>query len=665
MRRLTALVASLLGVPALAQASVITVRSVSDDGAGCTLRDAIRTAQNAPSYAGLGGCDPGSNGADRIVVPAGTFRLTAGQANDDSGAGGDLDIRESVIIEGAGAATTIIDGSGRDRVFHIMGAGVRAEISALTVTQGNASGNDGGGIYVMEGAHLVLDRAVVSHNQANIGGGGVDSFGDLTISNTIIENNRTQNDGGLRCLATCTGRLIDVIVRNNTATGNVGGGLGAAGNLYLERVQVLDNTHTGRDGAGGLSCLQFAGGQNTITVVDSLIARNTTGGDGGGIRVSTIGGFFDGEPRLTVVNTTIVGNRAARGAGLSISLGRASLSSVTIADNQATGEGGGVLRTGGRLEARNTLVARNRAARGEDCRGTISSLGHVVVARGQDCSVEGGAGNTVGMEVALAPALADNGGASQTVALLANSVAVNAGDPAGCGDGARLLTNDQRGPGFPRVVGGRCDVGAFELAGTCGNGTREAGERCDDGNPNDGDCCSSACVPTNSGMTCDDGNAVTTGDACTPQGSCIGTSPTCGDRVIDQAAGETCDDGNRDDTDLCNGMCRDTVCGDGIIQAARAEACDDGLDNSDTMPGACRTNCQRPSCGDGVVDPGESCTAPDGGTFDSGGGGGGGGETDESGCGCGQRRPGSHLVEVAAVLLVVAVLRRRRPTTAG
>ena len=39
------------------------------------------------------------------------------------------------------------------------------------------------------------------------------------------------------------------------------------------------------------------------------------------------------------------------------------------------------------------------------------------------------------------------------------------------------------------------------------------------------------------------------------------------------------------------------------------EACDEGGDNSDTAPGACRTDCSEPYCGDGVVDTpdGEEC----------------------------------------------------------
>ena len=57
--------------------------------------------------------------------------------------------------------------------------------------------------------------------------------------------------------------------------------------------------------------------------------------------------------------------------------------------------------------------------------------------------------------------LQNNGGPTQTHALLAGSPAIDASDPGGCRDslGAPLLT-DQRG--FPRPVVG-CDIGAFEV----------------------------------------------------------------------------------------------------------------------------------------------------------------------------------------------------------
>ena len=55
--------------------------------------------------------------------------------------------------------------------------------------------------------------------------------------------------------------------------------------------------------------------------------------------------------------------------------------------------------------------------------------------------------------------LQDNGGPTFTHALLAGSPAIDAGDPAFVGP----PDYDQRGIGFPRVVNGRIDIGAFEV----------------------------------------------------------------------------------------------------------------------------------------------------------------------------------------------------------
>src|SRR5207248_424021 len=91
-------VATLLGA-ILAQPgrAAILVTTTSDGGPG-SLRDAILGANATP-------------GADVITLPAGTYTLTIAGADEDAGATGDLDITDDLTINGAGAATTIIDGS--------------------------------------------------------------------------------------------------------------------------------------------------------------------------------------------------------------------------------------------------------------------------------------------------------------------------------------------------------------------------------------------------------------------------------------------------------------------------------------------------------------------------------------------------------------------------
>jgi uncharacterized membrane protein YgcG len=86
----------------------------------------------------------------------------------------------------------------------------------------------------------------------------------------------------------------------------------------------------------------------------------------------------------------------------------------------------------------------------------------------------------------------------------------------------------------------------------------------------------------------------------------IGWAPFCGNGQIDQQ--EECDNGaNNSDTvpGACRTNCTLSHCGDGVLDSG--EQCDNGANNSDTAPGACRTTCVKASCGDGVVDPGEQC----------------------------------------------------------
>ncbi|MEQ9499453.1 MAG: choice-of-anchor Q domain-containing protein [Deltaproteobacteria bacterium] len=475
-------------VTSTAHAATIVVGATDDGGQNCTLRDALRTAQNAPSYAGIGGCSAGSAGVDTIMLGAGTYQLGIGGMFEDNAEAGDLDIREDVEIVGAGPSATTIDAQGVDRAFHLPVAGVQGTLRQLSIVNGNPGQDDGGGVLVAQGAILSMSDARVASCQSFLGGGGIDSLGMMTLERVILEGNTTENDGGFRCLTTCVGSVTDVIVRNNTATGLVGGGAGAAGSLTAIRTQIIDNVHTGPLGAGGFSALQVSGGNNTITFIDSVIARNTTAGEGGGFRVGTIGGLFDGNPNVTLINTTIANNQGGQGGGLSIVAGQATLSNVTITDNTAATSGGGVWRQNGALRMQNSIVARNNGP-GPDCSGQIDSLGYVLVANGAGCTVSGGNGNLVGDAPpidAMLGTLGDFGGGTLTVPLLPGSPALDSGDPAGCTANGQPLNTDQRGS--PRPSGAACDRGAYELQDgpARDGGVRDGNANIDAGPPRDG-----------------------------------------------------------------------------------------------------------------------------------------------------------------------------------
>jgi cysteine-rich repeat protein/YVTN family beta-propeller protein len=149
---------------------------------------------------------------------------------------------------------------------------------------------------------------------------------------------------------------------------------------------------------------------------------------------------------------------------------------------------------------------------------------------------------------------------------------------------------------------------------TCGDGNVDAGEQCDDANADDTDACLSSCIAATCGdgfvragvEDCDDAgaNSDVTPDACRSDCSAAG----CGDGVTD--SGETCDDGNAANDDACLDTCEAASCGDGYVRTG-VEDCDDGGSNSDTLADACRLDCSSPSCGDGVADGGEACDGAD------------------------------------------------------
>ena len=88
----------------------------------------------------------------------------------------------------------------------------------------------------------------------------------------------------------------------------------------------------------------------------------------------------------------------------------------------------------------NTIIAGNSKS---DCVGTINSNGNNLLGSLNNCTVNGG-GVTVA-DPKLGP-LRNNGGPTQTHALLAGSPAIDGGNPSGCRDNAgMLLPTDQRG----------------------------------------------------------------------------------------------------------------------------------------------------------------------------------------------------------------------------
>src|ERR1051325_10831824 len=193
---LATLVCSLIALTA--HAAVIEVEGPQDslDGAPlinhCTLRKAIINANT--DSAAYPQCAAGS-GLDTIVfLSPMTISLTKSGISEEDALTGDLDITDSLIIEGPAT----IDGAGLDRIFDInphVGAHITVTLDNLNLRNGRGPGG-AGAIYV-NGATSVtaMTNCTISGNHSAFHAGAAWLVGATTITNTTIAGN--SSDTGL------------------------------------------------------------------------------------------------------------------------------------------------------------------------------------------------------------------------------------------------------------------------------------------------------------------------------------------------------------------------------------------------------------------------------------------------------------------------------------
>jgi CSLREA domain-containing protein len=263
----------------------------------------------------------------------------------------------------------------------------------------------------------------------------------------------------------------NVTITDVTLTGGEGGGTffgtfgdaggaiaGYACTLLLDRVHVTNNTP---DSDGGGIYLE----DGHLRIRNSAISYNVA---------SVCGGINVGGPSssLQVVNSTISGNWATSGTGGGVcTTAPADFRNVTISGNQAS-QGGGIFQTANTLSLVNTIVSGNTAGSFPEIflqGGTVNSTGYNLIG---DSAGDAASTNLPIMfqttdildTAPLLTPLGDYGGPTPTHAIQLGSPAADAGRQAFAIDFDGLpLQTDQRGNGFPRLVGNGVDMGAFEV----------------------------------------------------------------------------------------------------------------------------------------------------------------------------------------------------------
>jgi hypothetical protein len=236
-------------------------------------------------------------------------------------------------------------------------------------------------------------------------------------------------------------------IANGHFSGN-GGAIINSGDLTLQNCMLSTNQVVGGNGGGIYST-------GAMTLNGCTVVGNNGASLGGGVHCES--------GSVNITNCSFVGNQATSGAGLT-SRGTTTIRSSTFTGNMASNsgsqDGGGILLINAIGNIMNTIIANNTAAIWPDLAqsgGTLTADYDLIRdSTGWNPGAQG-PHNIVGQDPQFAPAgLTNNGGSTDTVAILTGSPAANTGNS------AIAPARDQRG--YTRV--GTVDIGAFELAGT-------------------------------------------------------------------------------------------------------------------------------------------------------------------------------------------------------
>ena len=391
-----------------AHAATITVNTTTDEfgaGASCSLREAIQAANNNVAF---GGCPAGASGADTISIPPGTYQLTianAGGVNEDNNATGDLDILESLTLQGAGSGSTIIQAgtnntNGIDKVIAanpLCSTVVNVTIDGVTIRYGRNSqphpaadfSHTGGGIDYCAGGGsgaFTLSNSIVSDNtNVNAYGGALNMDAYLTpnytatITNVTFSNNRTlhttleANGGAINIF----GDQMTVNITGSTFTSNTTANPNSAGGAIFFRPSALT-----------------VGPTSSLNISSSTFSSNTAAGSGGAIAAST----FGTGTAVSISNSSFTGNTATASFGGAIYLNGSvatttpfNLSHLTITGNTAGSEGGGVYVGKSNVTMTKSFIVGNNAPTAKGLRKSVDAATATVTNNWWGCSTGPGA----------------------------------------------------------------------------------------------------------------------------------------------------------------------------------------------------------------------------------------------------------------------------------
>jgi hypothetical protein len=402
------------------------VKNCNDSGAD-SLRDIIENPLNAKS----------GDSVDLSQLPT-----LCGMQDSKITLGSEIvALQDTLYLYGPLNGNVTISGAGLSRVFHHKGAGTLA-LNALIVADGyyHSPGGAYGGCIGSDGSvslnHVVVRHCTATSDNWIAAGGGISTAANISlIASRVSENEATGGyfsmGGGVYSVGGTTALYSSISA--NTAKDGVYVGEGGAAFTHTATLvaSTIDNNESGI--GGGVVTL------GPTAILNSTISRNSA---------QLVGGIYAWQSStLLVANSTIAFNHQS------------------AAGNTSAGIYFFGAQSNGTLTLQSSIIARNTA-------GAADAPADVYLRPGS--GMLGGTDNLVLASNVLDPAvitvttdpklgeLQFNGGPTKTHRLLPGSPALGKGNTDGM---FPTITNDQRGPGYPRTSGASAsvDMGAVQF----------------------------------------------------------------------------------------------------------------------------------------------------------------------------------------------------------
>ena len=203
---------------------------------------------------------------------------------------------KAIIIRGAGAANTIIQGTGgasssvlkmenNPAISSIEGVTIRGGLTGTLYPNTPPQYLLGGGIFMLNSA-CSIRNCIIESNAAGFGGGAYALECTGTISNCIFRNNNASTDGGGIQLSGGAPKVVDTVVENNLANSRGAGMHVVQGTPELLRVNIRNNVSNNI--VGGLSWYGLGSPSAFLKVTSCQVTSNSALVVQGGIGILNI-----------------------------------------------------------------------------------------------------------------------------------------------------------------------------------------------------------------------------------------------------------------------------------------------------------------------------------------------------------------------------------------